>query len=67
MAVGQNSEVKSLKDLRGKRVALKTGTAAADYALSLKAKYGFTTVTFDDSNNMYQDVITGNSVACFDG
>lgn len=66
MAVGQNSEVKSLKDLRGKRVALKTGTAAADYALSLKAKYGFTTVTFDDSNNMYQDVITGNSVACFD-
>ena len=59
MAVGQNSEVKSLKDLRGKRVALKTGTAAADYALSLKAKYGFT-------NNMYQDVITGNSIACFD-
>lgn len=32
----------------------------------LKKKYGFKTVTFDDSDNMYQDVTTGNSVACFD-
>ena len=66
MAVAKNSGVNQLKDLRGKRVALKTGTAAADFAMSLKSKYGFSTVTFDDSNNMYQDVITGNSVACFD-
>ncbi|HAJ54859.1 MAG TPA: glutamine ABC transporter substrate-binding protein, partial [Lactobacillus sp.] len=34
MAVAKNSGVKSLKDLRGKRVALKTGTAAADFAMS---------------------------------
>lgn len=65
-AVKKGSNIKSLKDLRGKRVAIKTGTAAADYANSIKRKYGFTTVTFDDSNNMYQDVLTGNSVACFD-
>ncbi|KRL52470.1 amino acid ABC transporter periplasmic protein [Lacticaseibacillus manihotivorans DSM 13343 = JCM 12514] len=65
-AVKKGSDIKSLKDLRGKRVAIKTGTAAADYANSIKQKYGFTTVTFDDSNNMYQDVLTGNSVACFD-
>jgi polar amino acid transport system substrate-binding protein len=65
-AVAKNAKLKSLKDLKGKRVAIKTGTAAADYANSIKQKYGFTTVTFDDSNNMYQDVATGNSVACFD-
>ncbi|WP_461214874.1 ABC transporter substrate-binding protein/permease [Lacticaseibacillus sp. GG6-2] len=65
-AVKKGANIHSLKDLRGKRVAIKTGTAAADYANSIKKKYGFTTVTFDDSNNMYQDVITGNSVACFD-
>ncbi len=65
-AVKKGSDVKKLSDLRGKRVAIKTGTAAADYAESIKKKYGFTTVTFDDSNNMYQDVLTGNSVACFD-
>lgn len=37
MAVSaKNKSIKSLADLRGKRVALKTGTAAADYALRLK-------------------------------
>lgn len=65
-AAKKGSGITSLKQLRGKRVAIKTGTAAADYANSIKKKYGFTTVTFDDSNNMYQDVIDGNSVACFD-
>lgn len=66
MAVGNNSKIRGFKDLKGKRVALKTGTAAAQYANSLKKKYGFKTVTFDDSDNMYQDVVTGNSVACFE-
>lgn len=66
MAVGKNSNITSFKQLKGKRVALKTGTAAADYANSIKKKYGFKTVTFDDSDNMYQDVTTGNSVACFE-
>lgn len=66
MAVKKGSNITSFKQLRGKKVALKTGTAAADYANSLKKKYGFKTVTFDDSDNMYQDVTTGNSVACFD-
>ncbi|MDF7672797.1 ABC transporter permease subunit [Lactobacillus sp. ESL0701] len=66
MAVGKNSNIKSFADLKGKRVAIKTGTAAAQYATSLKKKYGFKTATFDDSDNMYQDVLTGNSVACFE-
>lgn len=66
MAVAKKGTIKSLKDLRGKRVAVKTGTDSADYANSIKDKYGFSTVTFDDSNNMYQDVITGNSAACFE-
>lgn len=66
MAVAKGSKVHSLKQLRGKRVAIKTGTAGATYANSIKQKYGFKTVTFDDSDNMYQDVVTGNSVACFE-
>ena len=66
MAVAKDSKINSLNDLRGKRVAIKTGTAAGDYANSLKDKYGFTTVTFDDSDNMYNDVVNGNSVACFE-
>ena len=66
MAVGQNSSIKNFQDLKGKRVAIKTGTAAGDYAKSIQKKYGFKTVTFDDSNNVYNDVTTGNSVACFE-
>ena len=46
MAVAKNSNITSLKQLRGK-LLLKTGTAAANYALSLKDKYGFKTVTFE--------------------
>ncbi len=63
MAVAKDSKITKLEQLRGKRVAIKTGTAAA---ISLKDKYGFTTVTFDDSDNMYNDVVNGNSVACFE-
>ncbi|MCP0885976.1 amino acid ABC transporter substrate-binding protein/permease [Ligilactobacillus sp. WILCCON 0076] len=66
MAVKKGSKVTSLKQLKGKTVAIKTGTSGADYANSIKKKYGFKTVTFDDSDSVYDDVKTGNAVACFD-
>ncbi|AQA22682.1 amino ABC transporter, permease, 3-TM region, His/Glu/Gln/Arg/opine family domain protein [Rhodococcus sp. MTM3W5.2] len=67
MAVAKsNDDIESYEDLRGKRVAIKTGTEGAMFAESIKDKYGFTTVTFDDSASMYDDVKTGNSVAVFD-
>lgn len=50
--------------LRGKNVAVKNGTAGADFAESLKEEYGFSTTVFEDSPTMYQDVILGNSAAC---
>lgn len=49
----------------GKRVAICTGTDSADYANSIKQKTGLQPVTLAASNNMYQDVILGNSAACF--
>ncbi|KRN06109.1 glutamine-binding protein glutamine transport system permease [Liquorilactobacillus sucicola DSM 21376 = JCM 15457] len=66
MAVAPKGNIKGLKDLKGKRVAVKTGTAGATYANSIKDRYGFRTVTFDDSDNVYNDVKNGNSAACFD-
>ncbi|MBD5069924.1 MAG: ABC transporter permease subunit [Lactobacillus sp.] len=66
MAVKEGSGIKSLSELKGKRVAVKTGTAGADYANSIKDKYGFEVVTFDDSDSVYNDVINGNSAACFE-
>lgn len=62
--VAKDSKIASFDDLKGKNVAVKNGTAGADFANSLKAKYGFTVTVFEDSPTMYQDVINGNSAAC---
>lgn len=62
--VAKDSKIARFEDLKGKNVAVKNGTAGADFANSLKAKYGFTVTVFEDSPTMYQDVINGNSAAC---
>ncbi|MDD6233441.1 transporter substrate-binding domain-containing protein [Frisingicoccus sp.] len=62
--VAADSDIASFEDLKGKNVAVKNGTAGADFANSLKDQYGFTVSVFEDSPTMYQDVILGNSVAC---
>lgn len=62
--VAADSDVASFEDLAGKNVAVKNGTAGADFANSLKDEYGFTVTVFEDSPTMYQDVILGNSIAC---
>lgn len=66
MAVAQDSEIKSYKDLEGKNVGVKTATNGADFAKSIADQYGFSIVEFKDSPTMYQDVVVGNTVACFE-
>jgi polar amino acid transport system substrate-binding protein len=63
-AVAEGSDIASFEALKGKNVAVKNATAGADFANSLKDKYGFTVTVFEDSPTMYQDVILGNSAAC---
>ena len=65
MAVAAGSDIKSYEDLAGQKVAVKTATNGAAYAKSIADEYGFTVVEFKDSPTMYQDVIAGNTVACF--
>lgn len=66
MAVADNSDIASYEDLKGKTVAAKIGTEGCAFAESVADQYGFTIVQFEDSANMYQDVLAGNSVACFE-
>ncbi|MDR2247904.1 MAG: transporter substrate-binding domain-containing protein, partial [Treponema sp.] len=54
-----NNAIKGYGDLSGKRVAVKTGTEGATFAESIKDRYGFTVVYFDESPFMYEDVKTG--------
>ncbi|MCQ1995922.1 amino acid ABC transporter substrate-binding protein/permease [Arthrobacter sp. zg-Y1171] len=67
MAVAENNnDVKGYEDLRGKRVAVKTGTEGQTFAESIKDQYGFEVVAFAQSAQMYDDVKAGGSVAVFD-
>ncbi|MGN0395132.1 MAG: transporter substrate-binding domain-containing protein [Coprococcus sp.] len=66
MAVAESSTIAGFDDLKGKTVAVKTGSMSADYAESLKDQYGFTITYFEDSPTMYQAVIGGQADAVFD-
>jgi polar amino acid transport system substrate-binding protein len=61
-----NNDISGYEDLRGKRVAVKTGTEGATFAESIASQHGFTLVYFDESPFMYEEVKAGNSVACFE-
>ena len=65
-AVAADSTVASLDDLAGANVAVKNGTMSQAWAESIADQYGFTMTVFDTSDVMYQDVMAGNSVACFE-
>lgn len=65
-AVAPGSGIGSYEDLTGKKVAVKTGTNGADYAKSIQEQYSLEIVEFSDSPTMYQDVMAGNSAACFE-
>lgn len=66
MTVAADSDITGFEDLKGKDVAVKTGTQGASYAESLKDQYGFNLVYFEDSPTMYQAVMGGQCVACFE-
>ena len=57
---------KGFDDLKGKTVGVKTGTQGATYAESLKDEYGFNITYYEDSPTMYQAVLGGQVVACFE-
>jgi polar amino acid transport system substrate-binding protein len=67
MAIRANdNDIRGYEDLRGKRVAVKTGTEGATFAESISSRYGFNLVYFDESPFMYEEVKAGNSAACFE-
>lgn len=58
--------VQSYEDLRGKAVAVLSGTTWEEYAESIKDEYGFTLLHCANMQRVYNSVITGETVACFD-
>ena len=66
MTVAEDSEITGFADLKGLMVGVKTGTQGAAYAESLKDEYGFEITYYEDSPTMYQAVLGGQVVACFE-
>lgn len=66
VAVVPGADVVDFDDLAGETVAAKIGTNGAAYAKEIAEEYGFTVTEFEDSPTMYQDVIAGNTAACFE-
>ncbi len=66
MAVAKDSDIAAYEDLAGKTVAAKVGTEGCTFAEAKAEEIGFTVTQFEDSASMYQDVLAGNSVACFE-
>jgi polar amino acid transport system substrate-binding protein len=58
-----NSSIKSVEDLKGKKIAVKKGTTGAKYATDNAAKLEITVVQFNDSPAMFQEVSNGNADA----
>ena len=63
IAALKGSGVKSLNDLKGKKLAVKTGTAGASYADSIKGQYGFSTLVFGQTAQMIDAVKAGQAAA----
>jgi glutamine transport system substrate-binding protein len=63
---GDNTTVKSVNDLKGKKVAVKKGTTGAKYAVDNASKLGIEVIQFNDSPAMFQEVANGNAEALFE-
>lgn len=61
-----DNTIKSYADLKGKTVAVKSGTEGQTFAESIKDQYGFTIDVLEGSGLMYEAVKNGNAVACFE-
>ncbi|MCM3043894.1 transporter substrate-binding domain-containing protein [Bacillus altitudinis] len=63
VVVKKDSIIKSIDDLKGKKLAVKNGTTGAKFATDNADKYGYEVVQFNDSPSMFQEVSNGNADA----
>lgn len=66
MAVLEGSDITGYEQLKDKTVAAKIGTEGCKFAESIANEYGFTVTQYESSSDMYQSVLAGETVACFE-
>lgn len=67
MAVLADSDITSYDQLKDQKVAAKIGTEGCTFAESIAEQYGFEVTQYESSSDMYQAVLAGEAVACFEG
>ncbi len=65
-AVKSGSAVSGIDDIRDNAVAVTKDTDGAAWAESINDQYNLDIQTYDDREEMYDSVIKGDTVACFD-
>ncbi|MBM7636640.1 ABC transporter substrate-binding protein/permease [Streptococcus saliviloxodontae] len=66
LAVQKSSKVSSYKDLKGKIVGAKNGTASYNFLRANASKYGYTLKAFDEASSMYDSLNSGSIAALMD-
>ena len=66
MAVLADSDITSYDQLKDQKVAAKIGTEGCTFAESIAEQYGFEVTQYESSSDMYQAVLAGEAVACFE-
>lgn len=66
MAVLAGSDVTTYDQLKDQAVAAKIGTEGCTFAESIADQYGFEVTQYESSSDMYQAVLSGEAVACFE-
>lgn len=66
LAVKEGSSVKAYKDLKGKVVGAKNGTASYSFLEEHADKYGYKLKAFDEASTMYDSLNTGSLDAIMD-
>ncbi|MCW1052393.1 ABC transporter substrate-binding protein/permease [Streptococcus anginosus] len=66
LAVKESSTITSYKDLKGKTVGVKNGTASQTFLTENQSKYGYKIKTFADASSMYDSLNSGSVDAVMD-
>lgn len=66
LVVAADSEIKTVEDLKGLKVAAKTSTMSAELTEKYAEEIGFEVSYYEDSPTMYTAVLNGTNVACFE-
>ena len=66
LAVSESSTISSYKDLKGKTVGVKNGTASQTFLTDNQTKYGYKIKTFSDGASLYDSLNSGSVAAIMD-